>query len=125
MRKNVGDRIKALRERAGMSQAELARRIHVSRPTITQWESRSTKNIREDNLIALAKAFGISVDELLTGEPPAGTRETRGTYTVNVESRDEELLIQNYRRLGPDDQAGVQRVVDAFARAPQGRKTAK
>jgi transcriptional regulator with XRE-family HTH domain len=65
MNRELGQTIKNLREAAGYSQGALARLIKASRPTVTQWENGSTKNIRGENLIALAKVFGITIDELL------------------------------------------------------------
>jgi len=66
---NLSTRIKSNRIRLNLSQDDLAKRIGVSRPSVTQWESGDTKNIKNDNLVALARAFKISVDELLTGKP--------------------------------------------------------
>ncbi len=68
---SLGERILELRKNHRWSQDDLATRIGVSRPSVSQWESGDTKNIKNDNLLSLAKAFGITVDELLTGKPPA------------------------------------------------------
>lgn len=61
------NRLKELRTARGLSQEQLAERIDVSRQVITKWENGSgTPKI--ENLLALAKYFGISVDSLLGRE---------------------------------------------------------
>ena len=57
-------KLKELRNRAGMSQEKLAERVGVSRQAITKWET--DKGAPDmDNLMALSDLFGVSVDELL------------------------------------------------------------
>ena len=114
MRKRIGERIKELRESRGWSQAQLARKIHVSRPTVTQWESGSTENVRGENLIALARVFGITIDELLTGEPPYHIAESSAHYESGTASKEEEALLAKYRHLNSDDRARVQKIIAAL-----------
>lgn len=59
------EKIKELREAAGMNKAELGRKIGVSDVTINYWETGKVKSISSDNLLAVAGAFGLSVSELL------------------------------------------------------------
>ena len=60
-------RLKALREAAGLSQRELAKQIGVIYSNVGYWES-SGNLPRSDVLIPIAKALGVTVEELL-GEP--------------------------------------------------------
>lgn len=60
----IGARIRAQREALGLSQAELARRVYVSRQTVGNWESgRTLADVQ--SLVFLANVFGVSVDELV------------------------------------------------------------
>ena len=60
----LADRIKDLRTRAGLTQQELAARLHVSRQAVTKWESgRGVPDV--ENLRAMARLFDVSVDHLL------------------------------------------------------------
>lgn len=60
---NIAEKIKTARKRAGMSQQELADAIHVSRSAVAKWES--DKGLPDiENLKALAKLFGMTLDEL-------------------------------------------------------------
>ena len=63
----LGERIKRYRQMQGLSQEELAEKINVSRQAITKWEN--DNGIPDiDNLIALSKIMGITLDELVMGE---------------------------------------------------------
>lgn len=58
------DTIKKLRTEQGLSQDELAERVHVVRQTASKWE-RGTSVPDADSLVALARALGVSAAELL------------------------------------------------------------
>lgn len=55
------------RERLGLSQEEVARRIFVSRQTISSWENGKTYPDVQ-SLLLLSKLFGVSIDELVKGD---------------------------------------------------------
>ena len=60
--------IKNLREKRNMTQAELAEQIGVSSKTVSKWET--AKGLPDVSLLLpLAQALGISVIELMNGEP--------------------------------------------------------
>lgn len=56
------------RKKRGLSQEELASKIGVSRQAVSKWE-RAEASPDTDNLILLAKVYGVTLDELLTGDP--------------------------------------------------------
>lgn len=60
----TAERIKCLREKSGLSQIQLAKRLHVSRNTINSWEM-SLTNPSSVCLAQLSKTFGVSADYLL------------------------------------------------------------
>jgi transcriptional regulator with XRE-family HTH domain len=62
--KKLGEKIRILREKAGLSQQELAARIGVSRPTVSQIESGDRK-LGPDELLSVARFFNVSADILL------------------------------------------------------------
>ena len=63
----IGEKIKELRTKAGISQQRLAELLGVSRPTISQIENGERK-VSVDELDRLAKIFNISVNSLLNKE---------------------------------------------------------
>lgn len=61
-----GEKLKKLRTAKELTQDELAEALFVSRTAVSKWESgRGYPNI--ESLKALAKFFGVTVDELLSG----------------------------------------------------------
>lgn len=84
----LGSRIRRLREQAELSQGQLAERLEVTRPAVSQIETEQRK-VTADELVRLADIFGVSCDVLLglarepevvfakeskRAEPEAGTR---------------------------------------------------
>ena len=64
----TGAAVKRLREEKNMTQAELAQKIGVSSKTVSKWET--GKGLPDISLLQpLAQALGISVIELMNGEP--------------------------------------------------------
>jgi transcriptional regulator with XRE-family HTH domain len=64
----LGERIAQARERAGLSQGQLAEKMDVSQQVIAAWE-RKAKAIRTDTLVNLSGILGTSADELLGMKP--------------------------------------------------------
>jgi len=66
----TGAVIRQLREKCGMTQSELAERIGVSDKAVSKWET--AKGLPDISLLQpLARALGVSVIELMNGEPIA------------------------------------------------------
>ncbi len=64
----TGTTIKLLREKNGMTQAQLGEILGVTDKAVSKWET--AKGLPDITLIEpLAKALGVSVQELLSGEP--------------------------------------------------------
>ena len=62
-----GDRMAGAREAAGMTQAQLARRLGVRLQTVTAWENDQSEP-RANKLQMLAGLLNVSIKWLLTGE---------------------------------------------------------
>lgn len=64
---NLGENISRLRAARGMSQGDLAEALDVSRQSISKWETGGA--VPElDKLMKLSALFGVTLDELVTGE---------------------------------------------------------
>lgn len=72
-RTTLGQRLQAARERAGISQKELAERLGTNQQRIAYWERRATGFRKDAVLVQLTEILGITADELL-GRAPAKTR---------------------------------------------------
>lgn len=66
VRKSLGEAIKAHRMERNMTQEFVAGELGVSRQAVSKWES-GASDPSTSNLLALAKLFGVSPEELLRG----------------------------------------------------------
>ena len=65
----LNEKLRVLRKKAGYSQEQMARKLHLTQGAISQWENGLTIPAA-DQLASLASIFGISVDDLLEIEKP-------------------------------------------------------
>ena len=64
----ISEKLKEARQKSGMTQDHVAEKIMVSRVTVSHWENgRSLPDIV--SLIGLSDLYGISLDELVKGDP--------------------------------------------------------
>jgi transcriptional regulator with XRE-family HTH domain len=70
----LGTRIRKAREQARISQAELARRIGISKTAMNAIEGGAT-DPRASRIVAIAQVLGVSTDMLLLGKPATGKHE--------------------------------------------------
>jgi transcriptional regulator with XRE-family HTH domain len=96
MNVEIANKLVKLRKQMGLSQEELAEKIGVSRQAVSKWE-RSESSPDTDNLIALSKIYGISIDEMLDydvdskpKETPTETYQEQYTYDTSG-SADEDM----------------------------------
>ena len=68
-RTELGKRLSIAREKAGISQAELAKKLKTNQQTVAYWERHGT-SLRSDILVQLTEILGVSADELLGTKPP-------------------------------------------------------
>ena len=65
IKKTLGETLKEYRTNCKMTQEFVAESLGVTRQAVSKWES-GTSDPSTSNLLALAKLFGISVDDLLS-----------------------------------------------------------
>lgn len=66
----LNEKISFNRKQAGLSQEGLAEQVGVSRQAVSKWElGEATPEV--EKLLALARAFGVTTDELLSESEPA------------------------------------------------------
>lgn len=87
----IADRLCTYRKMHGFSQEELAERIGVSRQAVSKWE-RAEASPDTDNLILLAKIYGVTLDELLNVTPDVAeaSADVSGPQEAAPEAAEEE-----------------------------------
>lgn len=67
MKPNWHARLKTRRIELGLKKVEIARRVGVSAPTVTDWESGNIRNIDGENLVNLANVLKVTAEWLMFG----------------------------------------------------------
>lgn len=108
----LASRIKEARENLAWSQEDLARRMHVTQPTVSNWEA-GRKSPRTQIMIRLAQVLGVSMEWLSTGRgemrPPAQNMpgEPAGTPYLPERDAEENRLLLCYAHLKPRQRAAL------------------
>lgn len=66
----IENRIKQARKDAGLTQAQLAEKVGVSKAAVSLWENSYTKSLKHENLLALEKVTGCRARWIVFGEEP-------------------------------------------------------
>jgi len=89
---SVGKNIKQLRNVKGITQDQLAEKLHVTRQAVSNWENGKTQPDIE-TLSALAECFEITVEELI--------------YGTSTPQNDPKVIIEKTTKKGIDTGAAV------------------
>ena len=133
-KRQLAKRLRATREKVGLTQAEVGEMLGLHRPTISEIEA-GRRSVDSEELLEFSRLYGVSVSELLT---PAGERdrpvgheptnlELEQMVRVIVERFDPEriILFGSYARgtAGPD--SDVDLLVVMAVRGSRRRKAAE
>lgn len=102
----LGHRIARLRRDRGMTQVELAQKLAVSQPVVSDYEN-DVIRLPADVVSKIAAILGVSTDELLGHQSPAqnvGGLKNRRLYR----------RLQEIEKLPKRDQEALLRTIDAF-----------
>ena len=92
--------VRRLRDATGISRPELARRLSVDPATVWRWETEKQKPESPDIPQAIARLFGLDVDEVLTA---AGLKPENAAPTESTLELDEEIeLVRTDPNLDPE-----------------------
>jgi transcriptional regulator with XRE-family HTH domain len=118
-----GARIRALRQRSGLTQARLASEAKLSRSLVAQVET-NRANPSLSALHSLSGALDVQPSDLLdlTRKMIADVFEQIAPDTIAVRDTAEAQLITAYRRLSSDDAAALLQIAQSLAK---GRGPAK
>lgn len=101
--RELGNRLLALRKKAGLTQAEMAERAGISDRTYADIE-RGTVNMRLETFLQICQAFHVSPDELLVDEKEA-------------ESPRQEELLERLRACPPKERETALRLLSVYLNA--------
>jgi transcriptional regulator with XRE-family HTH domain len=84
---NIAKNIKRLRKEIDITQQELADKIHVSNSLVSHWE-KGDREPKPQELIALAKFFGCTTDELFNDE----------SFKANVSKTTQVIQVKDFKK---------------------------
>ena len=88
---DLGNKIKEIRTKFGLTQEDLAEKLNVSRQAIAKWESGNGIPDTE-NLKTISKLFGTSIDTLLDNEADIPLIMMHHEFSGNRKSRREQFM---------------------------------
>ena len=100
--KTLTDRIRAAREEAGLSQADVAKALGLSRSAVNQWEQGLSKNIRLSHFFALTRLLRQDPQWLATGQVFPRAREPvvmSPTPDYPTLTSEEKALLHYFRQI--------------------------
>jgi len=100
----IGDRLKYIRIQRKKTLEEVAAAVGVNPTSISKYETNRIKNIPQKKLEELARYFDVSIYYILGLTDP-------GDASPLILSIDEQMLVEDYRKLSHEDQVTVQILV--------------
>ena len=107
--KITAERIRDLRIKKGLTIERLAQMMDVSKGTISKWENGYVDTIKQDKIIQLAKAFGVSPTYIM-GYDDEPLKMDNGKELPEHLKRYAEF-INLYSQLGEDEQSLVDNMI--------------
>lgn len=106
----TANRLLNYRKQHGLSQEELAAKIGVSRQAVSKWE-RAEASPDTDNLIELAKIYGVTLDELISG-----TSDVKQETESRTESEPDENAVNCDSENPPRDRVSFKNGIHVHSR---------
>lgn len=97
---SMGSRIRKARQAAGISQADLAEALGITRSACSQWESDQGTGPRRERLEVLAAELGVSYEWLATGRDGAVPGKV-GEALPSYLTADQQEMLALYKALKP------------------------
>lgn len=82
----TADKLQKLRKANGLSQDALAEKLGISRQSISKWE-RGESSPDTDNLVALARIYGITIDELIDSDKEIDIQKKKNKKETPAEKK--------------------------------------
>lgn len=106
---NLATRLREIRKDKGYTQGELAKLANLATSCVSMIEI-GQREANAHTITSLARALGVSSDYLLGLEDDFGVVQRNVSNGVNggiIYNEDEKELLENFRRLSPNEQYGI------------------
>jgi transcriptional regulator with XRE-family HTH domain len=103
----LAERLREAREAAGLSQGQVAKKLDLHRPTVTEMEA-GRRKVTAEELEQLAGIYGVTVDWLLTGNAGDASADAKMLMAARELSKMSEVdlsrlmkMLQMLRKVNP------------------------
>lgn len=112
----VGERLKQLREKSGLSQVDLATKINVTKQTLYKYENDIITNIPSDKIECIAKVLNVSpsyimgwtqYDETFSGKEASDDKVVKLALNIQKFHGSQKALNENYEQLSDHNKKKV------------------
>ncbi len=107
------DNIKRYRAMAGLTLANVANRIGVSKQTIQKYECGIISNVPSDKIEEMAKVFNCSPSELM------GWTDSPSKFSEAKRSSEDESLLKDFHKLNRKGREAAQATIKGFTCLPE------
>lgn len=108
-------RLKELREKSGLSQEELAKRLNVPRTSLTHYESSDDRMPRQKRLNEIADFFGVSVDYLIGRAKTEKLTEAEENFLGDIDQTSIQELLAKHKLVVDGKPATKEEIEGAIA----------
>ena len=118
----LNEKIKALRERYGLTLEDVGNAVGVGKSTVRKWETGDIANMRRDKIAKLAAALHTTPSYLMgwVDDPDAVNTPAVSFSDLN---HTEQELISRYRKASDADRAVIDLVLEKYANPASSKKS--
>lgn len=110
---SIGERLKALRLKAGLTQEEVGQHVHISKQTLYKYENGIVTNIPSDKIELLAAVYNVTPSYLMGWDDPT-EHEIFPPSMLNSLSSAEQSHLEKYRAITDDHKDAIDNQLDYF-----------
>lgn len=108
----IGEKIKLLREKRGLTQEELAEKIGVSKSSISQWEN-GMKEPRMGMIQKVADLFGVTKSYIIENETQEYDPDALEILDMLENNYDLKMLFMKTSKLSETDKRRIAKIIQA------------
>lgn len=109
----IGSKIKEYRLQNSMTQTELAKKLNISKQTVSKYEKGIIK-ANQDTLFQLADIFSVSVNDFFPPTTDTTTSKTTDTEPIPVEDLKNRFMTFDGKPLTEDDLEAIQTIIEVY-----------
>lgn len=109
----IGSKIKEYRLQNSMTQTELAKKLNISKQTVSKYEKGIIK-ANQDTLFQLADIFSVSVNDFFPPTTDTTTSKLTDTEPIPIEDLENRFMTFDGKPLTEDDLKAIQTIIEVY-----------